>query len=194
MMMDPFATLGIERTFDLDLAALEKTHRELSRALHPDKHAAGGATERRYALSKAVEVNEAWRIVKDPIRRAEALFRLAGVAVGETNEPKPSADLLMDMMEQREALAEARAKRDETAVKELAEAIEARERVTEKALSNGFRVAKGDRDELQHLVPRLGELRFYRRFLDEVSEGEDVAASGSSDKNESSAAATAAGR
>jgi molecular chaperone HscB len=191
-MTDPFATLGIERTFDVDLAALEKTHRELSRALHPDKHAAGGATERRYALAKAIEVNEAWRIVKDPIRRAEALFRLAGVAVGETSEPKPSADLLMDMMEQREALAEARAKHDEAAVKELAEAIEARERVTEKALSEGFRSKSGDRDELSKLVARLGELRFYRRLLDEVSESADF--TGSASAAGSPAAATATGR
>jgi molecular chaperone HscB len=172
--MDPFATLGIERTFDVDLDAVEKTHRELSRTLHPDKHAAGGATERRYALSKAIEVNEAWRVVRDPIRRAEALFGLAGVAVGETNEPKPTANLLMDMMEQRESLAEARAKRDEEAVKALAVAIEARARTAEKALSDGFRAAKASPGELLALVPRLGELRFYRRFLDEVSEGDDL--------------------
>ena len=192
-MMDPFATLGIERTFDVDLAALEKTHRELSRALHPDKHAAGGATERRYALSKAVEVNEAWRIVRDPIRRAEALFRLAGIAVGETNEPTPSADLLMDMMEQREALSDARGKRDEAAVRELAVAIEAREHGAENALSSGFRSANGVRQELEKLVPRLGELRFYRRFLDEVSEGEDMTTTSPAGSNEGTAAA-AAGR
>jgi len=169
--MDPFATLGIERTFDLDLGAVEKTHRELSRTLHPDKHAAGGATEKRYALSKAIEVNEAWRIVRDPIRRAEALFRLLGVAVGETNEPKPSPDLLIDMMEQREALAEARGSHDAAAIRRLAEGIEARARLAEKALSVGFREGTAP----QALVPRLGELRFYHRFLDEVSEWEDLA-------------------
>jgi molecular chaperone HscB len=168
--MDPFATLGIERTFDIDLAAVEKTHRELSRTLHPDKHAKGGATERRYALSKAIEVNEAWRIVRDPIRRAEALFQLAGIPVGETREPKPSSVLLMDMMEQREALEDARASRDSAAVKSLAVAIEARAKSTEKALSEGFR-AQGRLEELVHC---LGELRFYRRFLDEVSEADEL--------------------
>jgi molecular chaperone HscB len=174
--MDPFVTLGIERTFDIDLAAVEKTHRELSRALHPDRHAAGGATERRMALSKAIEVNEAWRIVKDPIRRAEALFRLAGVPVGEANEPKADPEFLMDMMDQREALAEARATRDVAAAHELGARIEARGLGAERALSEGFRKAKGDGAALGLLVARLGELRFYRRFLDEVSELEDDAA------------------
>jgi molecular chaperone HscB len=171
--MDPFTTLGIERTFDIDLAAVEKTHRELSRALHPDRHAAGGATERRMALSKAIEVNEAWRVVKDPIRRAEALFRLAGVKVGEANEPKADPEFLMDMMEQREALAEARATRDVAAAHELGARIETRAAAAERALSDGFRTAGGDGAALGSLVPRLGELRFYRRFLDEVSDLED---------------------
>ena len=176
--MDPFATLGIDRTFDIDLPAVERTHRELSRALHPDKHMSGGASERRYALSKAIEVNEAWRTLRDPIRRAEALFTLQGIAVGESNEPKPSAALLMDMMDQRENLADARAKHDDRVVRALASEIEARARGAERALSEGFREAGSastDRAALERLLPRLGELRFYRRFLDEVSEGFDLA-------------------
>jgi molecular chaperone HscB len=172
--MDPFETLGVQRRFDIDLAATDKRHRELSRTLHPDRHAAGGASERRYALSKAIEVNEAWRIVKDPIRRAEALFRLAGVAVGETNEPKASAELLMDMMEQRESLAEARDKHDRAAVLELGAEIERRALAAERALAEGLARAGSDSDRLRELLPMLGEMRFYRRFLDEVSELEDA--------------------
>ena len=166
--MDPFATLGIERKFDVDLAAVEKTHRELSRALHPDKFAGAGATERRLALAKAVEVNESWRVVRDPIRRAEALFTLAGVPVGENKEPKPDAALLMDMMEQREALAEAKQKKDAGAVRALAESIEERAAHTERELSQAFTHTNGG-GRLAAAVPKLGELRFYRRFLDEVS-------------------------
>ena len=40
--VDPFATLGVPRRFDVDLAAVEKTHRELSRALHPDRYVGAG--------------------------------------------------------------------------------------------------------------------------------------------------------
>lgn len=169
--MDPFATLGIARSFDVDLAAVEKTHRELSRALHPDKFVAAPPSERRAALEKAVQANEAWRTVRDPIKRAEALFALAGIAVGERSEPKASPEFLMDVMEQREELAEARAKKDATAVKRLAEAITARGESIERALGEGF--TKGD--ALESLLPMLGELRYCRRFLDEVSAIEDEA-------------------
>ncbi len=173
MTVNPFAVLGLGASFDVNLASLEKTHRELSRTLHPDKFVGSGAGERRMALSKAVEVNEAWRIVRDPVKRAEALFELAGIAVGERAEPKPSAALLMDMMDQREALAEAKAARDMNRVNALARAIEARVEEADRALSEGFR--KGADTSL---VQKLGELRFYRRFLDEVSAIEDEIVNG----------------
>jgi molecular chaperone HscB len=167
--MDPFATLGIPRSFEIDLGAVEKRHRELSRALHPDRYASAAPSERRAALSKAVEVNEAWRTVRDPIRRAEALFALAGVAVGEDREPKPSPALLMDAMELREALAEAKAKRDVAAIERLAADVDARRRAAEDRLRTGFASGR----DVASLVPLLGELRFHARFLDEVSAIED---------------------
>jgi molecular chaperone HscB len=170
---DPFATLGLERSYAQDLRAVEKTHRELSRALHPDRHAAGGASERRDSLNKAVLVNEAWRVVRDPIRRAEALFTLAGVLVGDTHEPKPTAALLMDMMELREELAEVRAARDAERLRRLMAQITERETAVQAALGAGFIDAHGAKEKLVLLVPQLGELRYYRRFLEEASSIED---------------------
>jgi molecular chaperone HscB len=166
--MDPFATLGAPRRFDLDLEALEKTHRELSRAVHPDKFVQAGASERRSALERAADVNEAWRTLRDPIRRAEALFRLAGAAVGEANEPKASPAFLMDVMEDREALAEARAGRDLARVRKLGDAMSARARGVESKLAAAFGGGTAGEGVLASL-PLLGELRFYKRFLEEVS-------------------------
>jgi molecular chaperone HscB len=173
--MDPFATLGAPRHYDLDLTVLEKTHRELSRALHPDKFAQAGASERRSALEKMANVNEAWRIVRDPIRRAEALFQLEGFAVGETNEPKATPAFLMDVMEEREALAEARAANDLGKVRKLAAGIGARSKAAETKLAAGFTEDTRSKEELTKLLPLLGELRFYRRFLDEAEAIEDEA-------------------
>lgn len=166
--MDPFATFGMPRSYDIDLAALEKTHRELSRTLHPDRHVGSMASERREALTRAIEVNEAWRILRDPIRRAEALLTLRGVGVGEDREPKAAPEFLMEMLEQREELSRAIAERDASGVRSLAEAIRARATEAERDLSRGF--AQG---EASSLLARLGELRFYRRFLDEVNAAED---------------------
>jgi molecular chaperone HscB len=174
--MDPFATLGIEARFDLDLAAVERRHRELSRALHPDRYASAAPSERREALSKAASVNEAWRVVRDPIARAEALFARAGIAVGEGTAPKPTQALLMEALDRREALDEAKAKKDLAAIDRLAGEVDASRRAAEDQLQRGFAQQRADRAKLEALVPVLGELRFHRRFLDEVSAIEDAMA------------------
>jgi molecular chaperone HscB len=173
--MDPFATLGAPRRFDLDLGALEKSHRELSRALHPDRFAHAAPSERRAALERAADVNAAWRILRDPIQRAESLFALAGFKVGETHEPKASPMFLMQVMEEREALADARQARDLSKVRKLAEAALVRKHAAEAKLGRGFSEAVTSSDELSRLLPILGELRFLRRFLEEIEAIEDEA-------------------
>jgi molecular chaperone HscB len=165
-MADPFETLGVEPRFDLDLGALEERHRTLSGALHPDRYAAKPAAERRLALDKAIEVNSAWRALRDPVKRAETLLERRGVAVGETLEPKPSPALLMEMLEVREALAEARRAKDLAAITKLANEMRHKEEQVVARLARGF--AATDGDELRALVPLLGELRYLRRFFEEV--------------------------
>jgi len=181
--MDPFAILGIERRFDVDLTAVEKRHRELSRALHPDRYAHAGPSERRAALARAVEVNEAWRAVRDPVPRAEALFALFGVPMGERQEPKASPDLLMETMERREALADGKERRDLAAIERLAGEVDERRRAIEAKLAAGFAALPSqgatrpaDTKKVEALLPLLGELRFHRRFLDEVGAIEDAMA------------------
>jgi molecular chaperone HscB len=166
--LDPFETLGIARSFDLDLPAVEKTYRQLSRALHPDRHASASQIDRRDALARAVEVNEAWRIVRDPIQRAEALLSLSGIAVGGERESTRDFEFLEEMLEQREALQQARRACDRGAVEVLAMGVRARSTEAERRLSEGLAVGAKDR-----LVETLGKMRFYRRFLDEVSVIED---------------------
>jgi molecular chaperone HscB len=162
-----FETLGVEPRFDLDLEALAQRHRDVSRALHPDRYVGAPAAERRLALGRAIDANEAYRVLKDPVRRAEALLAQAGVAVGETREPKPPPELLMEMMEVREELAEAKQAKDLARVRALATTMQARKASTEERL--GVLLSTSPTDA----VPMLGELRYMRRFLDEVSAIED---------------------
>lgn len=168
-MNDPFQTLGVEPRFDLDLPSVEKRHRELSRALHPDRYADAPAAERRMSLSRAIEVNEAWRAVRDPVRRAEALCARAGVPFGEAGEPKASPALLMEMMEVREELADAARAKDLGRVAAIRRTVEAREASVLARLAGGFTEAAGAHDATLRLLPTLGELRYLRRLLDELS-------------------------
>jgi molecular chaperone HscB len=167
-MADPFETLGVEARFDIDLPALEQRHRDLSKALHPDRYTGAPAAERRLSLSRAIDVNEAFRTLKDPVRRAEALLRRAGVVVGETGEPQPPPALLMEMMELREELSEAARARDLGRVGKLADAMRARQRDVEQNVGQALDAGARDPHKIAAALPALGELRYIRRFLDET--------------------------
>lgn len=162
-MQSPFVVLEMEPRFDLDPAALEARHKELSRALHPDRYAGRPASERRLALSKAIEVNEAYRALRDPIKRAEAVARSRAIPVGETSEPQPTPALLMEMMEAREELADAGKAKDAPKVEALATAMRAREASVERALAAAF-----DAKDAPKILALLGELRYVRRYVDET--------------------------
>jgi molecular chaperone HscB len=170
-MLDPFDTLGLQPSFDIDERRVEQRYRELSRLLHPDKYVGKSAAERRMALGKAVAVNEAIRLLRDPIARALSLLARRGVEANEGGEPKADPGFLMQMMEAREALAEARASRDAPGVKKLAAEVEEKRKQALAGLSRAFATERPGAPALA----LVGELRYYRRFLDEVSAIEDDA-------------------
>jgi molecular chaperone HscB len=75
------------------------------------------------------------------------------------------------MLEEREELADARGAKDLAKVTKLGEAMRARAEDAQKKLADGF-VAGTDP---KTLLPLLGELRFYKRFLEEVEAIEEEA-------------------
>lgn len=164
--MDPFAILGLPRRFALDMKHAEARHLDLSKTLHPDRYVTAPPNQRRMALSRAVEVNEAWRAVRDPIKRAEAILTLAGKQVGETREPKAEPHFLMEVMEAREELDEAKGNA------ELVEKVVVRARAqfadAERALGEAI-----DREAYDEAIPLLGRMRYAARFLDEARLAED---------------------
>ena len=118
------------------------------------------------ALGRAIEVNEAFRVLKDPVRRAEALLALRGVPSGEGKEPPASPALLMEVMERREALAEVRHSRNEAALSRLIAEVRAEAARVQAALAGEFAL---DNASPAEILKRIGELRYYRRFLDEAA-------------------------
>ena len=105
--IDHFARLELARGYDVDLAELDRRYFAAQRQLHPDRFATTSATERAHSLAHATDLNRAYETLKDPLRRAVYLLDLCGIDV--TGETKTSTDptLLAEVMERREALAEA---------------------------------------------------------------------------------------
>ena len=99
-MHDFFLTLGVERTFGFENAALERRFHDLQRQSHPDRFA--GATEGVLdsALDRSSDINEAYRTLRDPLRRTKHLLSLYGYSVEQSKQvPMDLLELVMNVQE-----------------------------------------------------------------------------------------------
>jgi len=84
--VDYFTFFGFPRKLNLDTTALEKEFYALSRRLHPDLFAQANPEERAFSLEQSSMLNDAYRTLKDPIKRTEYLLRLEGVELEEQSK------------------------------------------------------------------------------------------------------------
>lgn len=102
-----FELLGIVQDFTVDLGQLEKNYIELQKKLHPDRYANKTGQEKLLAQSQAVDINEAYHTLKDPMLRASYLLRLNGIEYDVQKERTiHDAELLTEMMDRREQVSE----------------------------------------------------------------------------------------
>lgn len=170
-MDSPFDVLGLPARYALEPAVLEARVRDLQRTLHPDRNMSGTPAERRASLSRAVDVNEAYRTLRDDLSRGAALLRVRGRDVKDTGGAADPA-FLTEIMELRESLSEARAAGAIVRTRELATDVHARLGAARAGLADALDMnADLDRAEAE-----LAKMRYYRRFLDEVALAEEDAA------------------
>jgi len=125
---DHFSLFGLPARFDLDTAALERAWRDVAARVHPDRYATASPAERRVAMQWAARANEAYRQLRDPLLRARYLCEQAGVDLQTESNTAMDPAFLMQQMEWREMLDDAR--QDPAAVARLqAELDQAREQM-----------------------------------------------------------------
>ena len=106
--VDHFTRLGLVRTFEIDQETLDRQYFGLQRRLHPDRFATRTARERALSQAQATALNEAYETLKEPLKRAVYMLKLAGRTVDIAGTATVSdPELLMEAMEMRGELAEA---------------------------------------------------------------------------------------
>ena len=105
---DHFALFGLSREFRLDLSDLDSRYRDIQAQVHPDRFAHAGDAERRLSMQWATHANEAYQTLKKPLERAKYLLHLAGHDIQAENNTAMPAEFLMEQMEWREAVMDAR--------------------------------------------------------------------------------------
>jgi molecular chaperone HscB len=97
---DYFSVFGLEPKLNLDLSALEHEFHRLSRKLHPDRFARAEENEKQWSLADTALLNDAYRTLKDPIRRTEYLLKLLGAEVTSENKEEKDARVPADLLEE----------------------------------------------------------------------------------------------
>ncbi|MHC4375543.1 MAG: Fe-S protein assembly co-chaperone HscB [Planctomycetota bacterium] len=168
--LDPFAVLGLARTFEVDVADLRKRLLRLSRQLHPDFYAGEDESARELATRNSAELNAAYPRLEDVVRRAELLVELGGGPDASEERQMPQA-FLMEVMEWNEALEELREGSDADGADALrAELTEQREELVD-ALGAGLTPLPPEGDAAyRSLRQALNAIRYVDRVLGELSE------------------------
>ena len=120
-----FELFGLPQRFAQERSEIDARWKELQREAHPDRFAAQGHAAQRAALQWSVRINEAYRRLKDPLKRAAYLCELLGAPIEAENNTAMPPEFLMEQMEWREALDEADG---EGELEELSDRVLARRR------------------------------------------------------------------
>ena len=107
LQSNDFELFGLATRFEQDRAAIDGRWKNLQREAHPDRFAAQGAAAQRVAMQWSVRINEAYRRLKDPLKRAAYLCELHAAPVNAEDNTAMPAAFLMQQMEWREALDDA---------------------------------------------------------------------------------------
>lgn len=103
-MADYYQALEFEQPrLRLDADDLRQRFYARSRLLHPDRFARASAAEQQAALDASSVLNDAYRVLRDPVERAEYFLRRQGIEAGSASAPP---DLLEEVFELNEALEE----------------------------------------------------------------------------------------
>lgn len=167
-----FEIFGLPESFRLDLADITQRYRQLQQQLHPDRFASASDQERRLSVQTVAMVNEAFQTLKDPVRRGRYLLQLRDVDTGEESDTSMDPAFLMEQMELRESLGEAR--QDEhplvrlgTLETDVREALESRIARLETCFSDG---AEEDLKTARNIVR---ELQFLQKMQTEIEQLEE---------------------
>ena len=108
LQSNDFELFGLAQKFSQDRAVIDARWKALQREAHPDKFAAQSASAQRVAMQWSVRINEAYQRLKDPLKRAAYLCEVNGAPVNAENNTAMPASFLMQQIEWREALDEAK--------------------------------------------------------------------------------------
>jgi molecular chaperone HscB len=168
-MQNHFDLFQLPATFTLDMAALDAAYRDVQGKVHPDRFVNATDAEKRVAMQWATRANEAYQTLRNPQKRAQYLCEQNGVDLKTESNTAMPMDFLMQQMEWREALGDARAGKDIDAL----EALDVQVKADRKARMGeiGKQLDAGD---FEHAAQGVRALMFLEKFGEEVNRALEI--------------------
>ncbi|SFB40243.1 Co-chaperone protein HscB [Collimonas sp. OK607] len=162
-MQNHFELFHLPQRFTLDTSALERAYHEVQNQTHPDRFASASSAEKRVAMQWTTRANEAYQTLKSPFKRAAYLCELNGVELqAESNTAMPAA-FLMQQMEWRETLDDARAAKSMPALEQLDSELRAARKVDLERIGTLL-----DAQDFQQAAQYVRQLMFLDKFGEEI--------------------------
>ena len=158
-----FELLGLAPRYDLDPAELRQKYLQVSRGVHPDHHADAAGL----SLRLSAQLNEAHRILGDPVLRAEYLLEIAGGKSARDDKNVPQAVLTTALM-LREEIQEAHEAGDQTALEACRTRVQQPYDATLRKIAELARLLPGDESARQRLRGELNSVKYYQKLLAEL--------------------------
>ncbi len=156
-----FELLGVPFKFDLDPAELRQKYLAISRGVHPDR---AGADNASLSLRASARLNDAYRVLGDPLMRADYLLELCGGRSSAGDKTVPQ-DVLNETLMLRDEIEDAKAAGDQAALDAArAQAKAAYERIFGNVAALASRLP-GDDGLRRELRIALNSIRYYQRAL-----------------------------
>ena len=160
-----FELFGMAPAYQIDLIRLEQAYRDIQSQVHPDKFAHLSDAERRLSMQWATQANEAYQTLRQPLGRARYLLHLNGIEVHEETNTAMSPAFLMQQMEWREAIGEAKAAKDLPELEHLSGQLRAEMQAQQHQLEN---LLDSDRN-FEKAAEVVRELKFMEKLREEIN-------------------------
>jgi molecular chaperone HscB len=105
---DYFAAFGLPRKLSVEMSALEQKFLRLSWKLHPDNFVNASEADRELSLQRSSELNDAYRVLRDPLARVEYLLQIEGQRKEGEKKQQAPPELLEEVFDLNESLDELR--------------------------------------------------------------------------------------
>jgi len=172
-MQNHFELFHLPQTFAIDLKALDRAYHEVQNQVHPDKFASAPDADKRVAMQWATRANEAYKTLKNPFKRAAYLCELNGVDLQTESNTAMPVEFLMQQMEWREALGDARMDQDSNNSRSALEKLESDLR-NERRQTIDKVGSLLDANDFAQAAEVVRQLMFLEKFSDEVANAFDL--------------------